>query len=169
MQDESQRDLAEETMRLLPALVRLLKTTMADQCDMANIPYGQLRVLSHLYQNEGSTVGEVASGLGVSLATASELIDRQVETGWIERSVNPADRRQVILNLSETAADVFRKLHEQRTAQIHCAFERLSPDDRSAFVRGLGALVSSLEESLPSRELLTTRMSLANETRSISR
>jgi len=147
VEELNQQVFAEETMRLLPTLVRLLKSTMNDQCDMTNIPYGQIRVLSHLHQYERSTVGEVAAGIGVSLATASELIDRQVETGWIERGVNPADRRQVILTLAPHARGVFQKVHELRTAQINAAFGRLAPDDRSAFVRGLRALVDSLNES----------------------
>ena len=157
MRQRSEQVLAEETARLLPALVRILKTTLTDQCDMTNITYGQLRVLSHLYQNERSTVGEVASGIGVSLATASELIDRQVETGWIERGVNPADRRQVILTLSPEATGVFQKLHEIRTAQIRGAFARLTSDEQQAFVRGLRELVNSLEETGKPQELSFAR------------
>ncbi len=157
MGDRSRQDLAEETARLLPALVRNLKTTLTEQCDMTNIPYGQLRVLSHLYQHERSTVGEVAAGIGVSLATASELIDRQVETGWIERGVNPADRRQVILTLSPEATAVFQKLHENRTSQIRGAFARLTLEDQNAFVRGLRELVNSLEETSKPQDLVIAR------------
>lgn len=148
--------LAEEATRLLPAMVRLLKTTLVGRCDISNIPFGQLRALSHLYQHDRSTVGEVAAGLGVSLATASELLDRLVDAGWVERGVNPADRRQVLINLAPHAVELFHEVHEMRRTQIGSALSRLDPDDRPAFIRGLRALVESLEESVRAAEGAST-------------
>src|SRR5262245_16680036 len=127
--------LVEEASRLLPTVMRLLKSTMVGSCgDITNVPYGQLGALAHLYQNGKSTVSEVAGGLGVSLATASELVDRQVETGWIERNHNPADRRKVLLNLSDEATQIFAEIHEQRRQQLAAALDKLEPSDRPAFV-----------------------------------
>jgi DNA-binding MarR family transcriptional regulator len=147
------QELVEEANRLLPTVTRLLKATMVVPCDITNVPYGQIRVLSHLYQHGHCTVSEVAAGLGVSLATASELADRQVETGWIERSHNPADRRQVILTLSPDATEIFSQIDATRRKQISEALARLEAEDRPAFVRGLRALVQSLEESVKQAEL----------------
>ncbi len=152
MTESADQDLAEEATRLFPIIIRLLKATMVGPCDITNVPYGQIRVLAHLHQYGRSTVSEVAAGLGVSLATASELADRQVETGWIERSQNPADRRQVLLALAPHAADIFEQIHATRRKYFSEALNRLEPADRTAFVRGLRALVESLEESVQQLE-----------------
>src|SRR4051794_9320263 len=84
MDDTTQRELTEEAIELLPQLVRLHKATLAMPCEVATVPYGQMRIMAHLYHSGRSTVGQVAAGIGVSLATASELVDRLVEHGWVE-------------------------------------------------------------------------------------
>ncbi len=150
MEDIRQRELVEEAIELLPALVRLFKSSLCLPGEVASIPFGQIRVMSHLYHHGRSTVSEVANGIGVSLATASELVDRLVESGWVERRPNPADRRQVHLWLTEQAIAIGDQIHDVRRRQMASAFARLAPDDRQAFVRGLRALVAALEESAPS-------------------
>lgn len=147
MPNSSLNILAEETIALLPELMRLIRSTLAIQGEIAAIPLGQIRVMHHLYENSLCTVGEVASGLGVSLATASELIDRLVESGWVERRVNPADRRQVRLLLTTGAIHVGDQIREMRWAQVSSAFDRLSPEDQAPFVRGLRALVEALGDA----------------------
>jgi DNA-binding MarR family transcriptional regulator len=143
-----QRELVEEAIELLPSLGRLLKSTLCIPAEETSVPFGQIRVIALLNQSGRSTVGQVAAGIGVSLATASELVDRLVEDGWLERGVNPADRRQVHLWLTPKAVAISDKLHNARRAQMASAFERLDPEDRPAFVRGLRALVDALEESV---------------------
>jgi DNA-binding MarR family transcriptional regulator len=148
LDDIRQRELTEQAIELLPQLARLFKSSLCIPGDAANIPFGQMRVMSHLYHSGRSTVGEVASGVGVSLATASELIDRLVEHGWIERGVNPSDRRQVHLWLTPPAVEVGDLIHDRQRAQMAAAFARLTEDERAGFVHGLRALVDSLEETI---------------------
>ena len=141
-----QRELTEEIIELLPMLFRLYKSSICLPGELTAMPFGQIRIMSHLYQNGRSTVGEVASGIGVSLATASELVDRMVENGWVEKRPNPADRRQIHLWLSDKAVTVGDQMHDLRRSQITSAFSRLAPDDRPAFLRGMRALVAALQE-----------------------
>jgi DNA-binding MarR family transcriptional regulator len=148
LDDIRERELTEQAIELLPQLTRLLKSTLCMPGDAASIPFGQMRVMSHLYHNGRSTVGEVASGVGVSLATASELIDRLVERGSVERGVNPSDRRQVYLWLTPPAVEIGDLIHDRQRAQMAAAFTRLSEDERAGFVHGLRALVESLEETV---------------------
>src|SRR5688572_14359869 len=97
------------------------------------IPLGQARATSFLYQHGRSSVGEVANGIGVSLATASELLDKLVDAGWAERGVNPADRRQVHLWLTPRANQFGDQLHAARRAQMSATLQKLAPADRPAF------------------------------------
>jgi DNA-binding MarR family transcriptional regulator len=146
MQDIRQPELVDEAIEILPSLVRLLKSTLCFPTEVNAVPFGQIRVIALLNHSGRSTVGQVAAGIGVSLATASELVDKLADDGWIERGVNPADRRQVLLWLTPKATAISDKIHEMRRVQMTSAFDRLVPDDRPAFVRGLRALVEALEE-----------------------
>ena len=149
MEGIRQRELTEETIELLPLLLRLYKSSISIPGELTSVPFGQIRIMSHLYHNGRSNVGEVASGIGVSLATASELADRMVENGWVEKRPNPADRRQVHLWLTDKAVAIGDQVHDLRSTQISSAFARLDPEDRAAFVRGLRALVAAFQESPP--------------------
>lgn len=141
-----ERELTEEAIELLPTLLRLYKSSICVPGELTSVPFGQIRIMSHLYQHGRSSVSEVAGGIGVSLATASELVDRLVENGWVEKRPNPADRRQVQLWLSDHAVAVCDRLHDVRRAQVTAAFSRLSVEERAAFVRGLRFLVEALHE-----------------------
>jgi DNA-binding MarR family transcriptional regulator len=146
MEEIRQRELTEETIELLPALFRHYKSSICIPGELTSVPFGQIRIMSHLYHSGRSTVGEVASGIGVSLATASELVDRMVENGWVEKRANPADRRQFHLWLTDKAVAFGDQMHDIRRAQISSAFSRLDPEDRAVFVRGLRALIAALQE-----------------------
>jgi DNA-binding MarR family transcriptional regulator len=97
----------------------------------------QLKGLMHVHHHGQSTVGELAHGLGLSMPAASELIDRLVELGYLERGANPLDRRQVLVELTPKAVAFSSQIHALRIAQLRAAFERLEPAERPTFVRSL--------------------------------
>lgn len=146
MEEIRHRELTEEAIELLPTLLRLYKSSICVPGELTAVPFGQIRIMGHLYQQGRSTVGEVATGIGVSLATASELVDKLVESGWVEKRTNPADRRQIHLWLTNQAVAVCDRMHDVRRAQITSAFSRLTLDERAAFLRGLRALVDAMQE-----------------------
>lgn len=134
-----------ETVSLLHDLVRWSKASLPVSGEIAELPFGQLRVLGQLYRAPWSSVGDVAAGLGVSLATASELLDRMVDGGWVERHPDPHDRRKVLLTLTDKAQRCGDRMHELRCRQVGAALETLDEATRAAFVAGLKAVVASIE------------------------
>lgn len=54
-----------------------------------------------LLEPNGLAIGDVISDLGVSKQTARELIDTLVVRGYVNRTVDPEDRRRVFLALTE--------------------------------------------------------------------
>ncbi len=118
----------------------------ADDGSVSALSVTQLRPIIFLHQNGRSSVGEVAADSGVTLATASQMLDKLVETGWIERGSNPEDRRQVHVWLTEKAADVARQIHAIRREQVRLALELLDGEDGEAALRVFRAFNQSLEQ-----------------------
>ena len=139
--------LVDEAVELLPRIGKLLYTTKASNSALAGLSQAQMRAVGYLYHRGQSTVGELAHEIGLSMPTVSELVDRLVEDGWAERRTNPADRRQVLVGLTSGAILCGQQMHDRRRAQIQAALDRLSGDDRPAFVRSLRALADALQES----------------------
>jgi len=73
---------------------------------MANsITPRQLEVLSFLASREQWSVGEIASGLGISSAAATKAISRLERKGLVTRTVDAMDRRCVNVRLTRVGSD----------------------------------------------------------------
>ncbi len=138
--------LIEHAAATLPVIGKSLHTAVSQHPLAAGRSLGQLKTLVLLHDQERATVGEIAAGLGVAMPTASELVDRLVEDDLAERATNPTDRRQVLVWLTPQAREFGSQLYALRCAQVRAAFDRLAPDERPAFVRGLQALAAVLNE-----------------------
>ena len=69
-----------------------------------NITPRQLEVLSFLAGREQWSVGEVASGLGVSSAAATKAISRLERKGLVSRAIDVMDRRCVNVRLTRSGS-----------------------------------------------------------------
>lgn len=141
MRDE---EIIQRSLGLVPEIARRMHATFVSHALVEGRPMAQVKLMSLLYRQGRCTVGEAAAGLGVTMPTASEQIDRLVEEGLLVREVNPADRRQVLVDLTPKAREFGREVHELRVRQLRAALDRLNPEERPAFVRSLEALVAAL-------------------------
>ncbi len=100
----------------------------------------QFSTLMVLRQRGIQTISEIAEGLGVSTAAASQMVDRMVQDGLILRTEAPNDRRVKQVNLTEKASrlirdnlcarknwmtEIIENLSEDETAQLHQTFDIL--------------------------------------------
>jgi DNA-binding MarR family transcriptional regulator len=135
--------IIDQVDRLLPEICKGLNAAVAADPEAAKCTFPQMKVMAFLYYHDRSTVGEVAAGVGVSMPAASELLDRLVEDGWIERAANPADRRQVLICLTPRARAFGNRLHVARREQIRSAMSRLDPAEHGALLRSIQALAEA--------------------------
>jgi DNA-binding MarR family transcriptional regulator len=70
----------------------------------------QLKVVLLLFLSGPSRMGDIASALGVSLATATGVVDRLVEREVVLRDSDPADRRVVLCRLSDKGQKLMSSL-----------------------------------------------------------
>jgi DNA-binding MarR family transcriptional regulator len=87
---------------VLPLIMDFVRSEMRrSPAPPVSVP--QFRALVFLKRNGGACLSDVARHLGVSMATASAMIERLVRQGLVEREPLPQERRRVALNLTETA------------------------------------------------------------------
>jgi DNA-binding MarR family transcriptional regulator len=142
--DEPDEALTERAAELLPEISKLLHSGVARLPRACGLSIGQIKTVCYLASQGRQTVGEIATGIGVAMPTASELVDRLVESGLAERAVNPANRRQVHVWLTPEAIELATEISAQRQVQLRTALGRLTPTERAGFVRSLEIVAGAL-------------------------
>ena len=75
----------------------------------------QFSILMQLHHRGGCGVSDISERFDISNAAASQLVDKLVQSGYLERAEDPSDRRAKVLNLTDKG----RSFVEQGIAERH--------------------------------------------------
>lgn len=103
------------------------------------ISVGHVQVLISLAKGPRS-VGQLADSVGVSPPAATQLVDRLVEHGMVERRHSESDRRVVLVDYVPQMHDVARRIVESRKQRLEGAMSSLTDEEAEAFLKGLKLL-----------------------------
>lgn len=106
----------------------------------------QCRILAYLARHEGINQAGLADLLEVKPMTLMRHIDRMAADGWIERRLDPADRRARRLFLTEKARPLLARILELSTDIRREAFSDLSEDDGRRLIDLLRRVHGNLTE-----------------------
>jgi DNA-binding MarR family transcriptional regulator len=84
------------------------------------------------FSDKSFTTSELAKRRKVSLQSASALVQRLVERGWIERTPDPDDRRQVRLELTPEGLAHAQATFDQIVSRLADFLEPLTPEELEA-------------------------------------
>lgn len=141
---ESGSPVVETVVDLIIQIARRVHCSMADHAQSWGLTPAQAKMLLHLGRHGPTPVGELAAALGGSMPAASELVDRLVDAGMVQRDDDPADRRRVIITPSPAAQQFANELRQQRAVQVGDALNCLSAGHRPVLVQGLDLLLTAL-------------------------
>ena len=77
-----------------------------------NLTGPQYFVFNALWMGDGITISELAERVSLESSTLTGIIDRMEKSGYVERVMNPDDRRSVLVFLTEMAQEVGPQLLE---------------------------------------------------------
>ena len=101
----------------------------------------QLKTLKVLAHEGSASIGHIADRLGVGQPTASHLVERLVQAGFVERADDPTNRRRTLARLSSSGEELIGQLRGKRGEQLFAWLRELEAADLHAFQQGLRALV----------------------------
>jgi DNA-binding MarR family transcriptional regulator len=100
-QGPKQEELIERILQLGEKAFRELIPILPTEWLQLDLTMPQLKVVLLLFLNGPVRMSDIASALGVSLATATGVVDRLVERDIVLRESLPEDRRVVLCRLTE--------------------------------------------------------------------
>src|ERR1700674_5823225 len=92
-------------------------------------------------------MGDVAHRLFQSSATMTGIVTRLEADALVERVMDPADRRAVLVRATDRARKILSEVLAAERETVAIALERLSPRDRDEFLRLLDVYVDALTMS----------------------
>ncbi len=135
--------------RLPFALYRVLKSLVFrgdPQSPLQELPISQLRCLHLIAECEGLKMQDVSSRLEIKLPAVSQVVDRLVKRGMVERRPDPSDRRVVRLSLTESARVEMNHVREVRQARMNATIEKLNARQKRKVIEGLEILATAAEQ-----------------------
>ena len=101
----------------------------------------------HLVQcAPGIRMSALAARLGVGLSTVSGNVDRLAEMGLVSRHDDPADRRQVVVSLTDQGHEVIGRFQDLGARLMRDLLESLDDAELHGLQRGVAGLVRALEQ-----------------------
>ena len=108
-----------------------------------DLTIAQIKTLVAVADNETVTIGGVAEALGITLPTASHLVDKLVRAGFVERYEDPIDRRRTGARPTDRGAELIRSLREFNQNHLRACISRMHEADLAALAQGMNALADA--------------------------
>jgi len=99
-----------------------------------------LHVLTVLEAEGSLPMSHLAESLDVSVASATGIVTRMEERGLVQREHDEADRRIVMVSLTDAGRNVFRELEQVRRFGLRKLLGQLSAEELAGFLTGLRAM-----------------------------
>lgn len=110
------------------------------------LKFTHISLLHNLASRKQMTVGEIGQMLDVSNAAVSQMTDRLVKAGLIERREDPDDRRVKILTLSEMGEQLMADMNATSACWIEKLNRDLTEEERETITAGLKLLQEKLND-----------------------
>jgi DNA-binding MarR family transcriptional regulator len=133
-----QDDVSAVTSAVLTAsrvLVTVSVRSLAAAEEHVTLP--QFRLLMLLDGHGETNLVTLADRLLVNSSTALRMVDRLANRGLVSRRVNPASRREVLLQLTETGQRIVNDVTVRRREEIASIVVNMPARDRAGLVRAL--------------------------------
>jgi DNA-binding MarR family transcriptional regulator len=109
--------------------------------------FSALVTLRRLDRRGGVTQRQLMRALNLSSGTVSVRVDRLTERGLVSRAIDPADRRNSLISLTQAGRDLFEAVTPAHIATENRLLSALSSQQRDELARLLRALLVSFEGS----------------------
>ena len=109
---------------------------------------GQGRILFILWKTDHLTISEISEKTSLAKNTVSVVIDGMVHKGIVERNINPQNRRQTIVSLTEYAKSLQAKYEIVSRQMNELFYQGFSEDEQKQFEQYLARILGTLTANL---------------------
>ncbi|MBI2600435.1 MarR family transcriptional regulator [Candidatus Daviesbacteria bacterium] len=134
--------LIEEILHAFHAIRNITKAKAASLGHQNHITHSQWFVLTMIEHFKKISIKDIAEKLEMSSSAATQLVDSLVQSGFVTRQEDPADRRLVQLELSLKGERHIAATKNKRINEMADMFETLTDKELQEFVRLFKKIIS---------------------------
>lgn len=169
---EAQDDQRNAKERLIPELASIFEEvirsgpgTVPPEWFTVDLTMPQLLALFLLAQERTLRMGDLASTLGISLSTATGIIDRLIEKELVDRWNDPDDRRSVLCDVTEAGRELSGRLLAARRSWWEERLAALSTTDLNKVTDAMRLVLKAHQAQAPATEESQTSSNTARSRR----
>ncbi|MDX3850473.1 MarR family transcriptional regulator [Streptomyces sp. AK02-01A] len=125
----------------LRTAIQHLVPVLRDQSAQRDLTPSRRAAMATLAAHGPLRVSDLAARMGITVSTASRMVDLLDGSGWIERGPDPLDQRASLIRLNETGRALLDSLRREATRLLAERINRLTEAQRHS----LGAALPALE------------------------
>lgn len=143
--DSLRRELAAGLWRLSESIYSDWTAQIIGITQRYGLTVSELSTIYELNENGALNITEIAQRVGLSKAAASQMIQRLVRQGLLERSENPVNRREKHVRLTPAAQAIKRQVDEAILERMAAAFAAVPDSKIERLSRALQEVLGALE------------------------
>ena len=138
--------------RLYPRLMRAMGHLRGAVDDTLDLTYNQYKALLSLSDMGPCTLNALSRELEVATSSASQMVDRLVAMGLVDRTAADSDRRSIVLKASTDGEKLLEKVKEDILSRYQDLFHHLGPAEQANLAGAIHTLVRILEKAIHGEE-----------------
>jgi len=141
--DPHREAAVERVLATYEAMMHRVASAHAPEFLEVGVTMSQAKVLYLVQAAADLRMSDLSARLGVSLSTVSGVVDRLVDQGLLTRRDDPADRRHVVLRITDAGATQLQLFRELNAGQVRALLARIDAADLAIVERALDILAAA--------------------------
>ncbi len=141
------RQTATEVMDFIPVLMRLLRKKFREK-RIGDLSMAQFRTLAFIDANQGASLSESASHIGLGLPSMSKLVDALVTRKFLTRETHGRDRRRICLALTRQGKRELTEAYKHAQRYFTDKFAALSDEQRAQVLQSIDLLRQLFQDEM---------------------
>jgi len=134
----------ERIAQLYPTIIRVMGRIRSVVHEGMDLSYNQYKMLLTIHDKGSCPLNQLARELQIAMSSASEMVDRLVAQGFVHRTVDEENRRQVTISATARGEELIRELQQGIVENYRTLLGRLHDREQEQLVQALETLAAIL-------------------------
>ncbi len=137
-----------DCLKKMTRLIKRNKPAMPFDDGIKKMTLGQLDVIRYLCEHKKARMSDIAKEAGVKLPTMTDIVDKLVKEGVVERQRQKDDRRTVLISISPKIKEQAERIMKKHDFYIEKILSVLSKKEKLQAIKIITKINDSMKEGV---------------------